>query len=71
MPFHKFISTSWNRSFTSSESLENMPYTPGVNYTVVIDGFLVSDNVQASAKNIDAGFAYSDHNPVQLTFSLK
>ena len=49
----------------------DMPYTPGVNYTVVIDGFIVSDNVQASAKNIDAGFAYSDHNPVLLTFSLK
>lgn len=48
----------------------DIPYTPGVNYTTVVDGFLVSDNVQATALNIDSQFAFSDHNPVQLTFSL-
>lgn len=48
----------------------DIPYTPGVNYTTVVDGFLVSDNVEASAENIDSQFAFSDHNPVQLTFSL-
>lgn len=48
----------------------DIPYTPGVNYTTVVDGFLVSDNVTARAENIDSQFAFSDHNPVQLTFSL-
>ena len=48
----------------------DIPYTKGVNYTSVLDGFLVSDNVQARAVNIDTDFAYSDHNPVQLEFTL-
>ena len=48
----------------------DLPYTPGVNYTTVVDGFLVSDNVQARAENIDTWFAFSDHNPVKLTFTL-
>lgn len=48
----------------------DIPYTKGVNYTTVVDGFLVSDNIRATAENIDADFAYSDHNPVKLTFEL-
>lgn len=48
----------------------DIPYTKGVNYTSVLDGFLVSDNVQARAVNIDTDFVYSDHNPVQLEFTL-
>ncbi len=48
----------------------DMPYTPGVNYTAVLDGFIVSDNLTATARNVDTGFAYSDHNPVLLTFVL-
>lgn len=48
----------------------DIPYTPGVNYTTVVDGFIVSDNVAARAENIDADFAFSDHNPVALTFRL-
>ncbi len=39
--------------------------------TFVIDGFLVTDNVQVdTVRNIDTGFVYSDHNPVVMTFSL-
>ena len=41
-----------------------------MNYTTVVDGFIVSDNVAARAENIDADFAFSDHNPVALTFRL-
>lgn len=49
-----------------------IPYEEGVNYLTVLDGFLVSSNVEVSAvKNVDTGFAYSDHNPVQMTFVLK
>ena len=48
----------------------DIPYEKGVNYTTVVDGFLVSDNLKAEAQNIDADFAFSDHNPVLLTFEL-
>ncbi|MBE6470590.1 MAG: endonuclease [Coriobacteriaceae bacterium] len=49
----------------------DIPYEPGVDYVTTIDGFIVSDNVSARAQNVDTGYAYSDHNPVKLTFSLK
>ena len=49
----------------------DMPYTKGVNYTAVLDGFIVSDNIEADAINYDADFMYSDHNPVIMTFKLK
>ncbi len=49
----------------------DMPYTPGENYSVVLDGFIVSDNVSVIAReNIDTGFEYSDHNPATMTFKL-
>lgn len=48
----------------------DIPYTPGVSYTTIVDGFIVSGNVRAQAKNIQTDFKYSDHNPVELTFTL-
>lgn len=48
----------------------DIPYAKGVNFTTVVDGFLVSDNVKATAENIDTDFGYSDHNPVLLRFEL-
>lgn len=49
----------------------DIPYEKDVNYTCVIDGFIVSDNVTVTAvETQDLQFAYSDHNPVKLTFSL-
>lgn len=49
----------------------DMPYEKGVNYTVVIDGFIVSDNVRVdSVKNADTGFEFSDHNPATMNFTL-
>ena len=42
-----------------------------MNYINVLDGFIVSDNVRVnSVRNIDTGFAYSDHNPVRMEFVL-
>ncbi|MEZ5997488.1 MAG: hypothetical protein R3B98_02200 [Hyphomonas sp.] len=41
------------------------PYTAGVNYTTNIDGLLLSPNVVLdSAKGVDLGFKYTDHQPV-------
>lgn len=48
----------------------DIPYEKGVNYTSVVDGFIVSANVTAAAQTLDLNFEYSDHNPVLLTFSL-
>lgn len=49
----------------------DIPYEEDYTYTVTVDGFIVSDNVTATAENIDAEFQYSDHNPVKLTFVLE
>ena len=49
----------------------DIPYEEG-NFTIIVDGFLVSQNVTAvSVENVHTGFVYSDHNPVVLKFSLK
>lgn len=49
----------------------DIPYEKGVNYETVVDGFLYSDNVQVvSEETVDIGYAFSDHNPVKMTFRL-
>ena len=46
--------------------------TPRAEETLTVDGFLVSDNVEAvSADVVDAGYRYSDHNPIYMDFILK
>ncbi|MBO4637983.1 MAG: endonuclease/exonuclease/phosphatase family protein [Clostridiales bacterium] len=50
----------------------NEPYQPGHTFTVMADGFLVSDNVSVDLyRTVDAEFLYSDHNPVYMTFELQ
>lgn len=49
----------------------DIPYRPEVNYETVIDGFLVSKNVEAKSTNVNTEFKYADHNPVKLQFKLK
>ena len=47
------------------------PYEKG-DFVVTVDGFIVSANVDVTYANvIDAGFRYSDHNPVMMKFKLK
>ena len=47
------------------------PYEEG-DFVVTVDGFIVSANVEVTYANvIDAGFKYSDHNPVIMKFVLK
>ena len=49
----------------------NEVYDPATSFVLTIDGFIVSDNVRvASSAVLDTGFAWSDHNPVKLVFSL-
>jgi endonuclease/exonuclease/phosphatase family metal-dependent hydrolase len=49
----------------------SIPWTPGVSYETIFDGWVASDNVAASVENIDTDYAASDHNPVLLTFTLR
>ena len=48
----------------------DVPYSPD-SFTVIVDGFLTSANIAVEAVDVvDTGFAFSDHNPVRLTFTL-
>ncbi|MFI3329059.1 MAG: endonuclease/exonuclease/phosphatase family protein [bacterium] len=54
------------------------PYVANESYVAVVDGFLVSENIEVSyLKNIvsmntqDITFLYSDHNAVKIEFSFK
>lgn len=49
----------------------DIPYEAGVNFETVIDGFLYSDNVEVvTEETVYSDYAYSDHNPVKMTFKL-
>ena len=46
------------------------PYNPD-QFVLTVDGFMVTDNIEVkSADVIDTGFAYSDHNPVEMVFVM-
>ena len=48
------------------------PYQEETTYTVTLDGFIVSDNVEVrSYRHVDTGYLYSDHDPVLMEFVLK
>lgn len=50
----------------------DMEYVEGVTFTVTLDGFIVSDNVEVTEyENIHTGYQYSDHDPVWMSFKLK
>ena len=48
------------------------PYSVETTFRLTVDGFLVSDNVEVmDSAVLDAGFLYSDHDPVWMDFQLK
>ncbi len=71
LPEHFELARAENRTEVSTCRAAEIPYEPGVNYATVVDGFWVSDNIEYTARNVDTGYANSDHNPVLLTFTLK
>ena len=70
IPAHFRIVAAQNIKDVPTCRSTDMPYRKGVNYTTVLDGFIVSDNIEAEAINCDADFMYSDHNPVVMNFKL-
>jgi endonuclease/exonuclease/phosphatase family metal-dependent hydrolase len=50
----------------------DIPYQSGINFLAVVDGFLVSPNIEiVSVQGHDLGFESSDHNPVTGRFILQ
>ena len=67
-PFMRFVTNTNAPTCRSTD----IPYEKGVNYTTVLDGFIVSNNIEVNLiENIDLDFMYSDHNPVYMEFILK
>ncbi|MBS5821278.1 MAG: hydrolase [Enterococcus gilvus] len=68
--FHLPTGTLAEEKIPSARAL-NAPYKKGQTYTTLIDGFLVSDNINVKEVHVkDMHFKYSDHNPVYLDFSF-
>ena len=69
------LKTGWKAAFdpaTPTVRTNNKPYRAGENYTTVIDGFVVSPNVEAVAVSAsDLDFQFADHQPVTARFRAK
>lgn len=62
--------TDYAEGMVSSTRYTNIPYSAD-SFTVILDGFIVSDNVTCEyVQNIDTAYQYTDHNPVVMRFSL-
>ncbi len=70
-----FVPEGWN--WAVDESIPTVrangtSYVEGETYTTIIDGFLVSPNVEIiNSYGHDLNFEYSDHNPLTMEFRLK
>jgi len=63
--------TDYSEGMAATSRYTNIPYSEE-SFTVILDGFIISDNVECSyVQNIDTGYLYTDHNPVVMHFSLK
>lgn len=57
---------------TPTVRLLHEPYVPGRTYTSIIDGFLVSPNIEViSVRTSDLEFQHADHNPVTIVVALR
>ncbi len=66
-----FSETEIDEMWNSSRNADT-EYIPGKTYTVTLDGFILSDNLECTFyENINTGYSYSDHDPVYLKFKLK
>ncbi len=65
------LCTDYADGLVASARNNDIPYSEK-SFTITIDGFIVSDNIECSyVQVIDTGFAYTDHNPVVMKFILK
>ena len=67
-----FLGEAGKAALPDSARNADMPYEEGVTYTVTLDGFIISDNIELKEyENIHTGYLYADHDPVRMVFSLK
>lgn len=71
IPKHFKLATAENAQEVPTCRAADIPWEKGINYTAIVDGFIVSDNISYETMNIDNDFMYSDHQPVLMTFKLK
>ena len=65
------LSDSEKDALWDSARNADMEYVPGVTYTVTLDGFITSDNIECTEyENVNTGYSYSDHDPVYMKFKL-
>ena len=66
------LSEDQKNNLWNSARNADMEYVPGETYTVTLDGFIISDNVECTKyENVNTGYSYSDHDPVYMEFQLK
>ena len=65
---YNFVIPSNKNLFGTCRGAES-PYDKEKTYQVVIDGFIVSDNIEATSTIIDTEYIASDHQPVMLNLS--
>ena len=57
---------------TATVRTNERPFRRGQNYTTIIDGFLVSPNVEVrSVQTLDTNFEFTDHQPTLAAFTAK
>ena len=71
----------FNMAFDKSETTDithdtcrntDSGFVPGTSFTVMADGFMVSDNIKVTDyTNVYTDFMYSDHTPVLMSFELE
>lgn len=73
LPKHFSIPTKGLREAKiPSVRASNIPYDPAKSYVSLVDGFIVSDNIQVNKVQVqNEAFMNSDHNPVILDFTLQ
>ena len=66
------LSEEEKRTLVPSCRNADAPYNEETTFVTMVDGFIISDNVElAEVVTVDNQFAYSDHNPVTMSFRLK
>ncbi len=60
-----------NYTTQASYRVANEAYEQGHSLEYTSDGFFVSDNLTATSTIIDTRYRYSNHNPIQMSFTLK
>lgn len=66
-----YVQSAEQIAHNSCRSAEE-PYQEGRTFTITLDGFIVSDNVQVTDyQHMDLGYQYSDHDPVIMEFVLQ